>query len=302
MVKLALNYGDGVELSELMKKNKGQSFEAGLYVTATPIGNLGDITLRSLELLKSADLIACEDKRVSGKLLSYYDIKAQMITYHDHNAREVIPTLMENLKAGKIVALISDAGTPLISDPGYRLVNECQKEDIPVVSLPGASAILCALTSSGLPTNNFLFCGFLPPKMMARQKEIGKFSNVDATLIYYESPKRLLACLKDLQEVLGDRIIAVCRELTKLYEEVRKGSVSELIEYYENSSTPKGEIVLVVAPAKDMDASKSDLDDALNEALKKLSVKEAVAAVTYITGRKRNEVYKRALEITKNDA
>jgi 16S rRNA (cytidine1402-2'-O)-methyltransferase len=284
-----------------MKKRVKNKFENGLYVTATPIGNLGDITLRAIDLLHEADFIACEDKRVSGKLLSYYDIKTPMISYHDHNAQDVMPKLINELQDGKIIALISDAGTPLISDPGYRLVNECQKEGILVTSLPGASAILCALTNAGLPTNNFLFQGFLPPKTQARQKEIGKFSTVDASLVYYESPKRLLACLKDILSVLGDREIAVCRELTKLYEETRKDKISNLIELYENKPTPKGEIVIVVSPPNKNEGQIDDLDAALKDALKTLSVKEAVAGVTYMTGKKRKEVYKRALEISKDD-
>ena len=284
-----------------MEKRTKNKFEFGLYVTATPIGNLADITLRALDILREADFIACEDKRVSGKLLSFYDIKTPMISYHDHNAQDVMPTLINHLNAGKIIALISDAGTPLISDPGYRLVNECQKEGIMVTSLPGASAILCALTNAGLPTNNFLFQGFLPPKMQARQKEIGKFSNVDASLIYYESPKRLLNCLKDILTILGNRQVAICRELTKLYEEVYKDNVDALIEYYDSNPTPKGEIVIVVSPPNKNDGLIDDLDAALIDALKTLSVKEAVAAVTFMSGKKRKEVYKRALELSKNE-
>ena len=284
-----------------MEKRRKNKFENGLYITATPIGNLGDISIRALDLLNEADLIACEDKRVSGKLLSYYDIKTPMISYHDHNAPEVMPRLINELQSGKIVALISDAGTPLISDPGYRLVNECQKEGLMVTSLPGASALLCALTNAGMPTNNFLFQGFLPPKMQARQKEIHKFSTVDASLIYYESPKRLLNCLKDILAVLGDRQVAVCRELTKLYEEVRKDNLDNLIEYYEGIPTPKGEVVIVVAPPSKGEGQVDDLDAALIDALKTLSVKEAVAAVTFMTGKKRKEVYKRALDLSQND-
>lgn len=284
-----------------MEKIRKNNFESGLYVTATPIGNLGDVTLRAIDLLKAADFIACEDKRVSGKLLSYYDINTPMISYHDHNAKEVMPRILNELGSGKIIALISDAGTPMISDPGYRLVNECRKEGVMVTSLPGASALLCALTNAGMPTNNFLFCGFLPPKMQARQKEINRFSNVPTTIVYYESPRRLLACLKDIFAVLGNRQVAVCREMTKLYEEVIKDDVEALIEHYENIPTPKGEVVLIVAPPQEEEGMIGDLDAALNDALKQLSVKEAVAAVTYMTGKKRKEVYKRALELSQND-
>lgn len=283
---------------EVISKRK---FDPGLYVTSTPIGNLGDITLRALDLLRSADLIACEDKRVSGKLLSYYDISTPMISYHDHNAQNVMPHLLSELKAGKIVALISDAGTPLISDPGYRLVNECQKENVMITSLPGASAILCALTVAGMPTDNFLFCGFLPSKTTARKKEIHKFSDVKSTLVFYESPRRLLACLRDIKEMLGNRNTAVCRELTKLYEEVQKNNLDELIQHYEGIPTPKGEVVLVIEPPEKNDDLVSDLDGALKDALDTLTVKEAVAAVTYLTGKKRKEVYKRALELSQNE-
>ena len=283
-----------------MKNTRKNTFKNGLYVTSTPIGNLSDITIRALDLLKNADLIACEDKRVSGKLLAYYEIKTPTISYHDHNARQVMPRLIADLKEGKIVALISDAGTPLISDPGYKLVNECQKENIMVTSLPGASAILCALTNAGMPTDNFLFCGFLPSKMVARQKELKKFSTVQATLVYYESARRLLASLKDMRTVLGNRRVAVCRELTKLYEEVQKDQLDELIIYYGERATPKGEIVIVIEPPEKNSEIIDDLDGALKDALESLTVKEAVAAVTYISGRKRKEVYKRALEISKN--
>ena len=173
--------------------NIKKSFDKGLYVTATPIGNLGDISRRALDLFGSADFIICEDKRVSGKLLSYYEIKTPMISYHDHNSQAVMPKLIDELKAGKTMALITDAGTPLISDPGYKLVNECRNQGIMVTSLPGASAVLCALTCAGMATDKFFFSGFLPSKTVARKKEINKLSKIPATLVYFESPKRLLA-------------------------------------------------------------------------------------------------------------
>ena len=280
--------------------NIKKSFDKGLYVTATPIGNLGDISRRALDLFRSADFIICEDKRVSGKLLSYYEIKTPMISYHDHNSQAVMPKLIDELKAGKTMALITDAGTPLISDPGYKLVNECRNQGIMVTSLPGASAVLCALTCAGMATDKFFFSGFLPSKTVARKKEINKLSKIPATLVYFESPKRLLASLKDLREVLGDRNAAVCRELTKLYEEIRKDNLDNLIEHYEGLQTPKGEIVVLIEQGKEKKLV-NDLDSALDDALKKLSVKEAVFAVTYMTGRKRKEVYKRALELSGND-
>lgn len=292
-----MNYGNGVEITQNMEINRKKTFSPGLYVVATPIGNLADITIRALELLSAADLVACEDKRVSAKLLSFYDIKTPLISYHDHNARKVIPKLIEELSENKIIALISDAGTPLISDPGYKLINECRENNIPITSLPGASALLCALTNAGMPTDSFLFCGFLPPKTTARQKELEKSSKLKTTLIYYESPKRLIGSLNDILTVFGNREVAVCRELTKMYEEITKDSVRNIIEHYEAKPSIKGEVVIIVAPpAKDQDVI-DDLDDALNKALEKLSVREAVAAVTYMTGKKRKEVYKRALEI-----
>ncbi len=283
-----------------MEINRKKSFSPGLYVTATPIGNLGDITVRALELLSTADLIACEDKRVSAKLLSHYDIKTPLIAYHDHNARSVMPTLIAKLNDDQVVALISDAGTPLISDPGYKLINECQQQNIAVTSLPGASALLCALTNAGMPTDHFQFCGFLPPKTTARKKELEKSSKLGTTLIYYESPKRLLGALSDMRDVFGNREVAVCRELTKLYEEVTKDNIENVIAHYEKKPSIKGEIVIVVGPSKEERDLVNELDDALLKALEKLSVREAVAAVTYMTGRKRKEVYKRALEIAGN--
>lgn len=268
----------------------------GLYVVATPIGNLGDMTLRAIEVLKGVDVIACEDTRVSGKLLRHFDIPTKSISYHDHNADKVLPRLLERLGEGQSVALISDAGTPLISDPGYRLVSEVQKQGITVSALPGASALLAALACAGLPTDRFMFAGFLPNKTTARQKALAGLKKIGSTLIFYESPKRLAACLKDMTGVLGQREAVVCRELTKLYEEVRRGTLEELCHHYENSPTPKGEVVVLVGPSEE-EMEQSDLDEALESALKQLSLREAVAAVTYITGRRRKQVYARALEL-----
>ncbi|WP_417317270.1 16S rRNA (cytidine(1402)-2'-O)-methyltransferase [Emcibacter sp.] len=274
---------------------------AGLYVTATPIGNLGDITLRALEVLRQADVIACEDTRVTGKLLSRYDIKRPTVAYHDHNAEKMLPRLLDHLEKGEKVVLVSDAGTPLISDPGYRLVHEARKAGHHVTSLPGASALLAALASAGMPTDRFLFAGFLPAKTAGRQKVLSEFGGLKATLVFYESPHRLLECLKDIGKVLGQRTVAVCRELTKLYEEIRQGPIDEIVAYYEGAAAPKGEIVIVIGPPEESEASDNEVDEALTKALKNLSVKEAVAAVTGATGRKRKEVYARALELAGRD-
>ncbi len=204
---------------------------------------------------------------------------------------------MERLTAGQIVALVSDAGTPLISDPGYRLVKEARDASVFVSPIPGASALLAALASAGLPTDRFMFAGFLPNKTQARRKSLSDLVSLKATLVFYESAKRLQASLKDIFEVLGDREAAICRELTKLYEEVKKGSLSGLVDHYSQAAMPKGEIVIVVGPPRVTAVTADTLDDALLKAMDKLSVKEAVASVTYTTGLKRKQVYARALEL-----
>lgn len=270
----------------------------GLYIVSTPIGNLGDMSFRARDVLEQADIIACEDTRVTGKLLAHFDVRTPTVSYHDHNEQRVLPRLMATLAAGQIVALVSDAGTPLISDPGYRLVKEARAAGFLVNSIPGASAILAALTSAGLPTDRFMFAGFLPSKTGARRKILSDLAPIMATLVFYESPKRLKSSLKDIFEVLGDREAAVCRELTKLFEEVRSGKLSDLARHYRKADKPKGEIVIIVGPPLAAEASEDQLDQALIKALENLSVKEAVASVTYTTGLKRKQVYARALELS----
>ncbi|PCI45398.1 MAG: 16S rRNA (cytidine(1402)-2'-O)-methyltransferase, partial [Alphaproteobacteria bacterium] len=232
----------------------------GLYIVSTPIGNLGDMSFRGRDVLKQADIIACEDTRVTGKLLAYFDVGTPAISYHDHNEQKVLPLLMEKLTAGQIVALVSDAGTPLISDPGYRLVKEARAAGFLVSSIPGASAVLAALASAGLPTDRFMFAGFLPGKTMARRKILAELSPLKSTLVFYESPKRLKDSLKDIFEVLGDREAAICRELTKLFEEVRSGHLSELEKHYRKADRPKGEIVIIVGPPGVTEVSEDQLD------------------------------------------
>ena len=282
--------------TELTKKSK--KIKLGLYVTSTPIGNLGDMTYRAREILEQADIIACEDTRVTGKLLAHFQIKTRTISYHDHNEKKTLPLLLARLDEGQIVALVSDAGTPLISDPGYRLVKEAREAGHFVSSIPGASAILAALASAGLATDRFMFVGFLPNKTVARQKMLNELENLKATLVFYESPKRLKDSLKDVLEVLGDREAAICRELTKLFEEVRKGQLSDLVAHYNQTDRPKGEIVLVVGPPAEVEIGEDQLDEALRKALENLSLKEAVASVTYSLGLKRKQVYARALVIS----
>src|SRR5579871_4297413 len=221
---------------------------AGLYVVATPIGNLGDVTLRALETLAGADLIACEDTRVTRKLLDRYGIATPLTPYHDHNAAEARPKLLARLAAGAAIALVSDAGTPLISDPGFKLVRAAREGALPVTALPGASAVLAALGGAGLPTDRFLFEGFLPAKEAGRRKRIEELKRIPATLVLFETGPRLAAALADLADVLGPREAAICRELTKLHEQTLRGDLAGLARDIAAGDEPRGEIVIVIAP------------------------------------------------------
>jgi 16S rRNA (cytidine1402-2'-O)-methyltransferase len=282
----------------------GQSMVApalagGLHVVATPIGNLGDVTLRALAVLAAADLIACEDTRVTRKLLDHYGIATPLTPYHDHNAADARPKLLERLGAGAAVALVSDAGTPLVSDPGFKLVRAARQGGYPVTALPGPSAPLAALTISGLPTDRFFFEGFLPAKQGARRTRIGALARVPGTLVLFETGARIAATLVDLVEGLGPREAAVCRELTKLHEEVRRGDLAELAAVYAGTAETRGEIVVLVAPAPATEPEADDLDALVRAALGRLSVKEAVGEVAAVTGRPRREIYQRALALAK---
>jgi 16S rRNA (cytidine1402-2'-O)-methyltransferase len=270
----------------------------GLYLVATPIGNLGDISLRALALLAGADVIACEDSRVTRKLADRYGITTPLTPYHEHNAAEARPKLLARLAQGQAVALVSDAGTPLISDPGYKLVRAAREAGVSVTALPGASATLAALSVAGLPTDRFFFEGFLPPKQTARQKRIAELATIPATLVLFESGPRLSAALTDLAEGLGSRAAAICRELTKLHEEVRRGDLGSLARDYAKGGETRGEIVIVVAPPP-INVVAADVDDLLRQALVRVSVKDAVGEVALATGRPRREVYQRALVLTK---
>ncbi|MDP2411709.1 MAG: 16S rRNA (cytidine(1402)-2'-O)-methyltransferase [Pseudolabrys sp.] len=273
-----------------------------LYLVATPIGNLGDITLRALEILAGADVIACEDTRVTRKLTERYGIATPLLAYHEHNAGEARPKLLARLAAGEAVALVSDAGTPLISDPGYKLVREAAEAGHTVIALPGASAVLAALNVAGLPTDKFFFEGFLPPKTAGRQKRIAEIAAIPATLVLFESGPRLGAALADLADGLGPRQAAVCRELTKLHEEVRRDDLVGLAAAYAaDDAETRGEIVIVIAPPADDDGDSDDVDAMLRQALARVSVKDAVGEVALATGRPRREVYQRALELAKDD-
>ena len=273
---------------------------AGLYLVATPIGNLRDITVRALEVLAAADLIACEDTRVTRKLLDHYDIATPLTAYHEHNAAQARPKLIARLAAGAAIALVSDAGTPLVSDPGYKLVREASATGASVTALPGASAVLAALTLSALPTDRFFFEGFLPAKETARRARIAELKRIPATLVVFETGPRIADALADLAAGLGPREAAVCRELTKLYEEVRRGDLATLAREAAQSGEPRGEMVIVVAPpGAQGELTAVDLDALLRRALERLSVKEAVAEVAAVTGESRREVYQRALALTK---
>ena len=271
----------------------------GLYLVATPIGHLRDITLRALDVLAAADLIACEDTRVTRKLLDRYGIATPLTPYHDHNAPEARPRLLARLADGAAVALVSDAGTPLVSDPGYKLVCAARAAGAAVTALPGASAVLAALAVAALPPDRFFFEGFLPTKETARRTRIAELAMIPATLVLYESGPRLAATLADLAAGLGPRAAAICRELTKLHEEVRSGDLASLAEHYSGAAETRGELVIVVGPPPREQAP--DLDTLLRPALARLSVKEAVAEIAAVTGRPRREIYQRALALGRGD-
>jgi 16S rRNA (cytidine1402-2'-O)-methyltransferase len=273
----------------------------GLYLVATPIGNLGDITLRALETLAGADVIACEDTRITRRLTERYAISAELTPYHEHNAATARPKLLRRLAEGEAVALVSDAGTPLISDPGFKLVREACAAGIAVTALPGPSSVLAALTVAGLPTDRFTFSGFLPAKQTARRARLTELSRIDATLVLFESGSRVQETVADLASIMGSRKAAICRELTKLHEEVLRSSLAELAARVDQLET-RGEFVLVIGPP-DADAqvmSDDSLDELLRSALSHSSLKDAVAEAVEVSGRPRREVYARALELAKD--
>jgi 16S rRNA (cytidine1402-2'-O)-methyltransferase len=272
----------------------------GLYITATPIGNAADITLRALRVLEVADVIVCEDTRVSGRLLARYGIHRPMLPYHEHNAARARPGILRHLDRGEVVALVSDAGTPLISDPGYKLVRAALEAGSTVTALPGPSAPLAALTVAGLPTDRFFFAGFLPPRAAAQRRALEGLAAIEATLVVLESPRRLAKTLGHMAEILGPREAAVARELTKLHEEVRRAPLPELARHYAEAGAPKGEVVVVVAPPAPAPAlDDAEIEALLGEALERASVREAAAEVAAASGHPRREIYARALELKK---
>jgi 16S rRNA (cytidine1402-2'-O)-methyltransferase len=277
---------------------EAEPIASGLHVVATPIGNLRDITLRAIATLAAAEAVIAEDTRVSHNLLAHYGVTTPLIAYHEHNAAAVRPHLLARLAGGAALALISDAGTPLVSDPGYKLVAEALAAGIAVTSVPGPSAVLAALVVAGLPTDRFFFEGFLPPKSAGRRARINELAFVPATLVFFESPRRLAEMLADLAAELGDRPAAVARELTKLYEATRRGSLAELAAHFDAEAPPKGEIVVLVGPpAAAGPIGDDELDRLLHGALENLSVKDAAAAISAQTGAPRRQVYARALAL-----
>jgi len=268
----------------------------GLYVVATPIGNLRDITLRALDVLAGADLVLAEDTRVSGKLLSAFGLSKKLERYDEHAAERARPKIMAVLAEGGRVALVSDAGTPLVSDPGYRLVREVAEAGHRVYPIPGASALLAGLSAAGLPSDRFLFAGFPPPKSAARRSFLEELAGVRATLVFFEGGSRLADSLADMAAVLGDREAVVCRELTKLYETIVRGTLSQLAADPQFAA-PKGEIVVLVGPGREEEATAADADAALAEALTRLKPADAAAEVAKALGLSRRDLYKRALAL-----
>ncbi|HSF93306.1 MAG TPA: 16S rRNA (cytidine(1402)-2'-O)-methyltransferase [Paracoccaceae bacterium] len=272
----------------------------GLYLVATPIGTASDITLRALDILRHADVLAAEDTRNTRRLLDIHGVHLNgrpLLPYHDHNGAQMRPKLLAAIADGKSVAYVSDAGTPLIADPGYRLAEGAIEAGLPVTAAPGASAVLAALSVAGLPTDRFLFVGFAPVKEQAKKSFYEEFARVPATLVFYESPRRTADSLKTMLEVFGDRRAAVCRELTKRFEEVQRDTLSALAARYAEAD-PKGEVVIVVAPPLEVAATEADLDHALQVALGENTVKDAAKLVAQALDLPRKQVYARALELS----
>ncbi len=279
-------------------KEPAKNLPPGLYVTATPIGNLADITYRAVEVLKSVDLILCEDTRVSAKLLSHYEIATNCIAYHDHNGARVRPQVLEKLKSGAAIALISDAGTPLISDPGFKLVREAANLDVNILSVPGPSSPIAALSIAGLPSDRFLFLGFLPAKAHARRQVLSEVSGTNSTLVFLETGPRLIKMLADVLDVLGPRRGVVAREMTKLYEEISRGTIDRLIERFGKVARVKGEIVVIIEPPGEKAFTADEIDSLILQHLNSTSLKEAVAQVAALTGIARRKIYTRALSLS----
>ncbi len=289
----ALQYLSGESLAQ----ETAAPLAPGLYIVSTPIGNLRDITLRALDVLQAAEHILAEDTRQTRKLCEVYSISSPLSAYHDHNAAARVPDLIERLNAGAKIALVSDAGTPLVSDPGFRLVRAAVEAGIDVWPVPGASALLAGLVKSGLPSDAFHFAGFLPPKSGARQTSLSKLSNVQATLVFFETGPRIAKVLADVAKIFGDRPVVLTRELTKRYEEARHGTAEELLGSVQETP-PKGELVLLIGPPnEDTLWSKSQIEAALTEQIADVGVKRASTAVAELSGWPKRDVYALALNL-----
>lgn len=282
---------------------KTTDLEPALYIVSTPIGNLRDITIRALDVLNSVDIVACEDTRVSIKLLNAYGIKSKLFSYHEHNAQIAGQKILKDILDGKSVALISDAGTPLISDPGYNLVNEAKELSIKVIPVPGACAAITALVGSGFSTNEFYFVGFLPNKQKQRLARLEQLSKIEATMVFYESPNRLVKTLYDMKTIWGDkRKATICRELTKLYETFYTGCLDELCSKYDNIEHKLGEIVLLVeavAPEKRV-YNEAEIKEIAVECLKTMSSSKAASYISKLTEQPKNDIYKMLLNINED--
>ncbi len=264
--------------------------KSGLYIVATPIGNLEDITLRALKVLKECDTIICEDSRVSRKLLNAYGIEKPMLVYHDHNAEHVRPRIIQKLESQEKIAFITDAGMPLISDPGYKLVRSCREHNLYVTIIPGASAVLAGLVLSAMPSDRFTFCGF------ADFSQFEQLQLINNTLIFFESSPRLVKTLEAMSKIFLNRSVSVVREITKMFEETKTGSFQEVIQYY-NNHPPKGEIVIVLCPPTILETSDEKIDELLKKALSEMSLKDASEMVAMTLGLPKKKVYQRALEL-----
>ncbi len=280
---------------------EAEPLSGGLYVVATPIGNLKDVTLRALNVLAAAHAILAEDTRVTKTLLAHYGITTPLVAYHEHSSDAVRERMIHRLSEGQALALVSDAGTPLVSDPGYRLVQAAIAQGLPVIPIPGASAVLSALVVSGLPTDRFFFEGFLPAKSAARRTRLSEVAGIPATLMLFEAPHRLPEMLADAADVLGARPAVVARELTKLFETVRRGTLRELADAFRNEGHPKGEIVVLIGAADEPSPEEVDaaVDERLRAALQRHSLKDAAALVADELGRPKRAVYARALALAK---
>jgi len=268
-----------------------------LYIISTPIGNLRDITLRALDTLKEMDFIFCEDTRVTQKLLTAYSIRKRLLVYNDQSTSQDREKIIGLLEEGKSIGLVSDAGTPLISDPGFKLINDLYGRNIEVDIIPGCSSVITGLTISGLPTDSFTFCGYLPAKQNQRQKFLADYKNYSTSLIMFETAPRLIKSLNDIYKILGDREMAVTRELTKMFQEVKRDKVSELIKFYQENGSPKGEIVLVISGSSKEKYSQEELEHTLRELLKTKSIKDAAAELAEMSNLSKKEIYNLGLKL-----